>query len=422
MGLASAWVLARRGWRVTVLERFEVVHSMSSHGGFTRVIRQAYHEGSDYVPLIRESEAEFLALGERVGETLLVRTGLLELGPSEHPELVAAIDVCDAMGVEHEVLDGAAASRRWPVTLPADWTTCFTPSGGYLRVRPCLEAFRREAEQAGAIVREQTAVAEILHGGAEVGVRLEDGSMLTADRVVVAAGPWVPALVPELARVLVRLRRVLAWSEPSPEHVAGLESLPVWGAFLDHGFFYGFPYNDEGCVRGGGVQARVPFDPSRPARRRAGPAGGSGCGRPQRGAVGPRSARADHRRPLPDRGRTLVASRGVHVHGDPELGLSARPTPERRTSGRGERLLRARLQVRAGDRAARRGPRHIGFGGAEGLLVGAASRRTCQHETTRVRAAREPRLQDAGGGARGRHRPWPSPRRRCPRSPCRHSS
>lgn len=249
MGLASAWVLARRGWQVTVLERFEVVHALSSHGGFTRVIRQAYHEGSDYVPLIREAEEQFLSLGQRVGETLLVRTGLLELGPSEHPELRAAIDVCEAMGVEHEVLDGAAASRRWPVTLPDDWTTCFSPSGGYLRVRACLEAFRREAEQGRTVVRERTAVAEILHGGAEVGVRLEDGSTLTADRVVVAAGPWVPKLVPELSEVLVRLRRVLAWTTPKPEHVAGLEALPVWGAFLDHGFFYGFPHNDEG-VRG----------------------------------------------------------------------------------------------------------------------------------------------------------------------------
>ncbi|MEM6995426.1 MAG: FAD-dependent oxidoreductase [Myxococcota bacterium] len=99
MGLASAWAMARRGMAVTVLERHRVVNTKSSHGGFTRIIRQAYHEGSDYVPLIVESEREWLALQSRRDEPLLVRTGLIEFGPSDHPELAAAIEVCEAMAV-----------------------------------------------------------------------------------------------------------------------------------------------------------------------------------------------------------------------------------------------------------------------------------------------------------------------------------
>lgn len=45
MGLASAWALARRNAKVTVLERFEHVHARGSHGGLTRIIRESYHEG-----------------------------------------------------------------------------------------------------------------------------------------------------------------------------------------------------------------------------------------------------------------------------------------------------------------------------------------------------------------------------------------
>ena len=249
MGLASAWALAKRGASVTVVERFEVVNALSSHGGFTRVIRQAYHEGSDYVPLIQESETEWLALGRRAKQTLLVQTGLLEFGAPEHPELIDAISVCERMQLDYEVTDAATTRRRWPFTMPDDWISCFTPSGGYLRVRQCMEAFRSEAERCGVSVLEGVAVQRVAQTGKRVGVVLDDGRQLWADRIVVTAGPWLPSLLPpRLRQGLVRLRRVLAWSKPQGGRDEALRRLPVWAAFLPHGFFYGFPLSDEGVT------------------------------------------------------------------------------------------------------------------------------------------------------------------------------
>lgn len=249
MGLASAWSLARRGAEVTVLERFDVVNDRSSHGGFTRVIRQAYHEGSDYVPLIREAEDEWLALGRRENNELLVRTGLVEFGPPDHDELLATIAVCESMNIDHEITDATTTGRRWPFTMPDDWISCFTPSGGYLRVRACMEAFRSEAERAGAVVRTGVTVAEVVPRVDGVEVVLTDGTRKRADRVVIAAGPWLPQLAgQQVASRLVRHRRVLAWTNPQGGHNAVLRRLPVWGAFLQHGFFYGFPLSDEGVT------------------------------------------------------------------------------------------------------------------------------------------------------------------------------
>ena len=94
MGLASAWALARAGAEVTVLERFEHVHARGSHGGHTRIIRESYHEGAGYVPLVRRAARLWDELSQRTGERLLVRTGMLELGPPDDPELRAAILVC----------------------------------------------------------------------------------------------------------------------------------------------------------------------------------------------------------------------------------------------------------------------------------------------------------------------------------------
>lgn len=246
MGLASAWALARRGAAVTVLERFGHVHDRGSHSGHTRIIRQAYHEGSSYVPLVQQADREWLALGQRTGTELLRRTGLLLFGAPEDPELGAAIQTCRELGLPHELLPGDQASARWPFAIPRKHVACLDPSGGYLRVGPCLDALAREAREAGAVLRYGVQVAGFEHGEA-LQVRLADGTRLPADRVVVTAGAWLPELFPWLlSGRLVRQRRILAWTEPAPEHHAALAAMPVWGAFLPEGFYYGFPYGDEG--------------------------------------------------------------------------------------------------------------------------------------------------------------------------------
>lgn len=250
MGLATAWALARRGAAVTVLERFSPIHDLGSHGGHTRIIRQAYHEGSQYVPLVREAEAQWLALAERVGDTLLVRSGLLELGSPDHPELSAVFDVCERCGVPYERLDAHALRARWPLVVPDDFIGCLSPSGGYLRVVPCLRALASEARAGGAVVRANARVIAIERGGARgPAAVLDGGERVHGDRLVVTTGAWLPELLPDLLPTpLVRLRRLLAWTSPPPEHRAALAAMPVWGAFVRDGFFYGFPYGDEGTL------------------------------------------------------------------------------------------------------------------------------------------------------------------------------
>jgi len=246
MGLASAWALARAGAEVTVLERFEHVHGRGSHGGHTRIIRESYHEGAGYVPLVRRAMRLWDDLSERTGTRLLVRTGMVELGPDDDPDLRAAISACAQSGVSHEVVGAAAARRRWPFVVPDGWSACHTPAAGYLRVGPCLDALRREAEAAGARVRHHAPVRELVRDAAGVHVALESGERVHADLAVVAAGAYLSGLLPEfLPGKLKVVRRVLAWTRPAEQERARLAGLPVWAVF-GQGFVYGFPWVDEG--------------------------------------------------------------------------------------------------------------------------------------------------------------------------------
>ncbi len=247
MGLAAAMQLARRGASVTVIERHDIGHDLGSHSGFTRVIRHAYHEGSAYVPLVREADAAWLELQKDAGDTLLVRTGLLEFGPQGEAafhDLMAAVAEHD---IEHELIDGAEARKRWPIEIPDGWSACFTPSGGYLRVGPCFTAMRRAAEAAGATFRTGVGVAAV-HAGKRASIELEDGSKVEGDKVVVTAGVGLPKLLPGVVPGLACLRRALVWTTPAPQFTERLAALPVWCAFTPEGFFYGFPYGKEGIT------------------------------------------------------------------------------------------------------------------------------------------------------------------------------
>src|SRR6202158_6304826 len=55
MGSAAAYQLTRRGLRVLGLDAFPEGHTLGSSHGETRIIRMAYWEHPNYVPLLRRA-------------------------------------------------------------------------------------------------------------------------------------------------------------------------------------------------------------------------------------------------------------------------------------------------------------------------------------------------------------------------------
>src|SRR5687767_14918133 len=81
MGTAAAFELARRGRRTLGIEQFAIGHDRGSSHGETRVIRKAYFEHPDYVPLLRRAYERWYDLEQQTGERLFLECGVLCLGP-----------------------------------------------------------------------------------------------------------------------------------------------------------------------------------------------------------------------------------------------------------------------------------------------------------------------------------------------------
>ena len=85
VGSAAAMQLARRGAKVLALDRFPPGHDRGSSHGQSRIIRLAYFEHPDYVPLLRRAYELWAELEQAVGEKLFKQVGLLQIGSPGGP-------------------------------------------------------------------------------------------------------------------------------------------------------------------------------------------------------------------------------------------------------------------------------------------------------------------------------------------------
>src|SRR3989442_6914831 len=81
MGSAAAYHLARRGVRVLGIEQYTPAHAQGSSHGRSRIIREAYFEHPDYVPLIQRAYELWRGLEPGAGEPMLVMTRGRMVGP-----------------------------------------------------------------------------------------------------------------------------------------------------------------------------------------------------------------------------------------------------------------------------------------------------------------------------------------------------
>src|SRR3954462_7073684 len=114
MGSAALFELARRGRRGLGLEQVPLVHSRGSSHGHTRIIRTAYYEHPNYVPLLRRAWERWYELEQLTGRHLLTQCPCLNIGPHQS-DLVNGVR---ASAREHalavEELDAGAIARRTP--------------------------------------------------------------------------------------------------------------------------------------------------------------------------------------------------------------------------------------------------------------------------------------------------------------------
>ena len=259
-GSAAAYHLAKRGHSVLGLDRFARGHTLASFGGLSRIIRLSYYEHPSYVPLLRRAWDLWRELERDTGEALLTQTGGLYLGSPDGELARGSLASAQEHGLEHEVLDNAELARRYPVfDLDPEWIGVLDAQAGWLAPERCVETHLRQAERHGATLRFAEPVEHWEQDAGGVHVTSGAGTY-RARHLVIAAGSWLPRLLPELAPHLWVERNVLFWFEPRGEHEA-FARLPVYIVQDTDRMYYGFPYDPENGLKMAGLHFGDRVDP-----------------------------------------------------------------------------------------------------------------------------------------------------------------
>jgi sarcosine oxidase len=245
MGSATCYELARRGRRVLGLEQFHIAHDRGSSHGYTRLIRLAYFEHADYVPLLRRAYENWRAIEGESGEQVLFVTGGLYAGPRGCDLVMRSADAANTHGIDYQLLDRGAIAKRFPqFNLPDDFAAVYEPAAGFLRPELAIGTYAAHARRLGAAIRENQPVRSWSTTKSHIAV-VTDAHTYTADRIVFTGGMWTSKLVRDLGIPLVVTRQLLGWVRPPDPLQFARNRFPCWAVELaDGSFYYGVPRNE----------------------------------------------------------------------------------------------------------------------------------------------------------------------------------
>ena len=207
-----------------MLDQFDAGHTKGSSHGSSRIFRLAYPE-MIYVHLAQKARGLWQQLETETSRRVLRVTGAVDHGD---PVVIEALrGAMRSAGARCEVLSPAAAHQRWPM-LRFDSDVLVHADGGRLDADEAVGALLAAAVARGAHVRRGVRVESLAtRTDGRVEVRT-GGETLIADNVVVAAGGWVHALLPDVPLPPMRV------TQEQTAHFAVANPKIEWPSFIHH--------------------------------------------------------------------------------------------------------------------------------------------------------------------------------------------
>ncbi len=196
-GAAAAWALARRGVTdVLVVERGTVGSGMT---GKSSGIVRCHYGVSSLAAMATVGLEVFENAGELFGTDIGFRQSgyVVGVGEPNVDSLRKSLAAQRSVGVQTEEIDAADVAKMWPhADLEPFAAFAFEARGGFGDAYQTAQAFAVSARGAGVRIRQGTEMTDLLVDGDRVtGVRLADGTDVSAGTVVAATGVWTRDLL-----------------------------------------------------------------------------------------------------------------------------------------------------------------------------------------------------------------------------------
>lgn len=233
VGLSVARSAMLAGHQVTILEQGPVPNPQSASFDRHRMIRYPYGAAAGYTRMVTEAFRAWDRLWADLGTTHFESTGAIAISLAAGDYAAKTLATFRAIDLPHDVLDRDAVEALCPhLTLPSGaWGVTAFP-GGPLFAADIITDLVDWLTAAGARIEAGTRVVAV--DEAEGRVTLADGSTRTGDVVLVAAGAWLPRLMPDRFGSLAVYRQALLYIAPPPAYAESWRKAPAIAVLGDH--------------------------------------------------------------------------------------------------------------------------------------------------------------------------------------------
>src|SRR5258706_7788242 len=161
MGSSACYYLAKRGFKVLGLEQFDIPHEQGSYTGQSRIIRKAYFEHPDYVPLLKRAYENWEHLETLTGKQLFFRTGLIYFGKPDSAIIRGVNNSAILYQIKIDHLTQQQAVLKFPpFTIPENFVAIYEHDAGFITPEKAILLYKQEAIKAGADIRTKESVLE----------------------------------------------------------------------------------------------------------------------------------------------------------------------------------------------------------------------------------------------------------------------
>jgi sarcosine oxidase len=247
MGSSTCYHLSREGYKVLGLEQFDITHEYGSHAGQSRIIRKAYFENPDYVPLLERAYQNWKAIEEETETKIYHSTGLVYFGPRDHSLIKGVKQSASLYNLKINLFNTEEAAQRFPqFAVPKDFETLFEPDAGFVTPEKAIRIYTEQAIRKGAQIKTHEQVLNWKKEGNSI-VVTTDKNIYNCSKLIITAGAWARKMLPTLSGKLKITRQFVAWINPYKWDEFTLQNFPCWLLADDErpGCYYGFPILPE---------------------------------------------------------------------------------------------------------------------------------------------------------------------------------
>ena len=242
MGSATSMFLSHNGIKVIGFDSYSPPHEFGSSLGHTRVIREAYHEGTTYVPIVQRAYEIWLEMNENSKVPIIETYGGLLIG-RKTGDIENALKSANKYDIPIKKMTSDEISQKFSVlNPPKEYIGLLESRGGAVFVENSINHMLNTALNNGSIHKYNERVVRWSKKSNYYLVETNLGNY-KAEKLVFSSGAWITKLIPTLKLPIKIERQVLFWFSPrkNPDKFKSI-NLPNSGWDLDNGLsFYTMP-------------------------------------------------------------------------------------------------------------------------------------------------------------------------------------